>query len=106
MAFIVPQASNAEESFIEPRLYCDDTKKIVGTLKQTFKEMPFAFGKTGDDAKSIMSLWINPTTKSWTIIATKRDVSCVIGIGNEFELFPYKDTTKTSVQLMSSASNI
>ena len=97
MAFIAPRVSNAEESFIQPKLYCDDTKKIVNTLKQTFKEMPFAYGKTGDDAKSIMSLWINPTTKSWTIIATKKDISCVVGVGDEFDLVPYKDTTKTSL---------
>lgn len=96
MAFIVPLASNAEET-ITTQLYCDDTKKIVNTLKQTFKEMPFVFGKTNDAAKSVMSLWVNPTTKSWTIVATKKDTTCVIGVGDNFELVPYKDTIKTSL---------
>lgn len=97
MAFIAPRVSNAEESLIQATLYCDDTKKIVNTLRQTFKEMPFAYGKTNDDAKSVMSLWINPTTKSWTIVATKKDISCVVGVGDQFELVPYKDTTKISL---------
>lgn len=96
MAFIAPQASNAEE-IITTQIYCDDTKKIVNTLRQTFREMPFVYGKTNDDAKSVMSLWINPTTKSWTIVATKKDTSCVIGVGDNFELVPYKDTTRTSL---------
>lgn len=96
MASIVPLASNSEE-IITTQLYCDDTKKIVNTLKQTFKEMPFAYGKTNDAAKSVMSLWINPTTKSWTIVTTKKDISCVVGVGDNFELVSYKDTIRTSL---------
>jgi hypothetical protein len=97
MACIVPQASNAEESFVQATLYCDETKKIMNTLRQTFKEMPFVFGKTNDDAKSVMSLWVNPTTKSWSIIATKKDISCVVGVGDSFELVPHKNTTRVSI---------
>ena len=51
--------------------------------------MPFVFGKTSDVAGTVMSIWINPLTKTWTIISTKDTVSCVIGYGTEMHLVPY-----------------
>jgi hypothetical protein len=42
-----------------------------------------------------MSLWINPNTKSWSIITTKGDVTCLVGSGGDFNLVDYtrKPTT-------------
>lgn len=94
MAFIVPQVSNAKGFEIETKLYCDATKTIVDSLKKEFKEMPFAFGNTSDQAKTVMSLWVNPVSKSWTILATKDDLTCVVGVGNNFELVPYKSSVR------------
>ncbi len=94
MAFIVPQASKAQEFVINAELICNETKHIVNVLRKEYKEMPFLFGKAGDEAKSIMSLWVNPTTKNWTILATKEDITCVVGVGSKFELVPYKENSK------------
>ena len=88
MACIVPQASNAME-VVPTQAYCTSTKELIAGLSEKYKEKPLLIGKTGDNAGSIMSLWINPTTKSWTIIATKDDMSCIIGVGEEFKLVPY-----------------
>lgn len=92
MAFIVPQASNANE-IITTEIYCDKTSTIMNTLRKEYKELPFSFGKANDEAGSTMSLWINPTTKTWTILATKKEVTCVIGTGQDFKLVPYDKKT-------------
>lgn len=85
MAFIVPPASNAAE-LLTFEAYCDDTATIVKSLKETHKETPIILGKTADEAKSIMTLWTNPTNKSWTILATASNLSCIIGVGDEFTI--------------------
>lgn len=88
MAFIVPRVSNSMET-VPTEAYCTSTKTLVSSLSEKYKERPFILGKTGDQAGSIMSLWINPTSKSWTIVATKDDISCVIGVGEDFKIIPY-----------------
>ena len=50
-------------------------------------------GKANDVAKSTMTLWVNPIEDNWTIIATKGELSCVIGTGTQFKIMPKKNTT-------------
>jgi hypothetical protein len=47
-------------------------------------------GKADDVAKSTMSLWINSLENSWSIVATKGDLSCVVGSGTHFKIMPNK----------------
>ena len=70
-----------------------DRKKVnekLESLKESFKEMPLLTGRASDEAKSILSFWMNPIDNSWSIIATNKDLSCVIGIGTNFNLLNYK----------------
>lgn len=69
-------------------MVCEDTKTVLNVLKK-YKETPFIFGSTGDQAKSLMSVWINPNTKSWTITATVKDITCIVGYGGDITLVPY-----------------
>jgi hypothetical protein len=85
MACIAPLASNGAE-VIKFDAYCDNTDTIVKNLKETYKEYPIVIGKASDEAKSVMTLWTNPTTKSWTILATSKKTSCVIGVGEGFSI--------------------
>lgn len=94
MILITPNISKSEPLTIQTTLPCHDTKEIINVLRKQYKEFPFSLGKANDDAESIMSLWVNPTSKSWTILATKNDITCVIGTGENFELVPYKDKSK------------
>ena len=92
------QASSAEEvtkaeggvTFEAP---CFDTNQLFAELKIKYKETPIMLGSVSDQAKSTMSLWINPVEETWTIISTKKDTSCVIGSGINFKLAPYKKGT-------------
>ena len=86
MACIVPQLSNANSFELDTKLFCTDTKTIIESLRKSYKELPFIIGKTEDNVNSIMSLWINPTSKTWTILATKEEITCVVGVGKDFQL--------------------
>jgi len=83
-----PLVANSQQEVITRDMYCDDTKTIVKTLRGKYKEIPLLIGQASDEASSIMTLWMNPNTKSWTITATKDDVSCVVGTGEQIQPFP------------------
>ena len=55
--------------------------------------MPLLTGKATDIAKSTLSVWMNPTDKNWTIVATNKDISCVVGMGTDIKLINYKTGT-------------
>ena len=74
---------------ITTNITCFETEQLITQLKGSYREMPFVFGKTSDVAGTVMSIWINPLTKTWTIVSTKDTVSCVIGYGTEMHLVPY-----------------
>lgn len=83
--FLLPNLSIATE-IVPTQMQCDTTKKITNSLLSVYKENPIIIGVASDGASSIMTLWVNTSTKSWTILATKGDVSCVIGHGSELKL--------------------
>jgi hypothetical protein len=69
---------------------CYTTTELFSSLKELYKESPIIIGKATDEAGSTMSFWINPIKLSWTIIATKGNLSCVIGSGTHFKIMPNK----------------
>lgn len=77
---------NANSETITAEFPCEKTSVILKTLVSTYKEQPYLFGLADDVVNSKMSLWVNPKTKSWTILATKDDITCVIGTGKNFTL--------------------
>jgi len=72
---------------------CYDTEALFNGLKETHKEQPILAGKADDVVGSTMTLWIQPGAKYWTIVATKGDLSCVIGSGTDFKPIPSKKRT-------------
>ena len=97
MAFIATLAhsnqSTMSEDIVTFEAPCYNTKVLFDTLKKNYKESPILVGKTDDVAKSTMSLWINSLENSWTIVATKGDLSCVIGTGTHFKIMPNKKSS-------------
>ena len=87
MACLGLQASNAQET-IAVELPCFDTKVLFNELKNKYKETPIVMGITSDQVKSTMSVWLQPTTNTWTIVATKDSLSCIIGTGENFKIIP------------------
>ena len=87
MAFIAPLESKAGEK-ITFDAYCDKTTTVVKALREQHQEAPVLFGNANDRANSVMSLWVNVNTETWTILTTKDDISCVIGVGENIKSLP------------------
>ena len=81
------------EQTIKTELPCYNTTELFKTLKENYKELPLLTGKTDDEANSTMSLWLNPIDNNWTIIATKKELSCVVGTGTDMKIIPTRKGT-------------
>ena len=75
---------------VETELPCYNTNEIFKSLKEKYKEVPLMTGRAGDFANSIISIWMNPVDTTWTIIATKKDITCIVGMGTDMQLVPHK----------------
>ena len=84
------EESVVSEEIVNIQLPCYNTKVLFDTLKKNYKESPILIGKADDVAKSTMTLWVNPIDDNWTIVATKGDLSCVVGTGTHFKVMPNK----------------
>lgn len=82
--------ADTDPIIIKADIPCYDTETVINTLKKQYKEVPIIYGMASDQAGSTMSVWTSPSSKSWTILATKGDVSCIIGTGVELKLIPLK----------------
>lgn len=78
------------ETTVKTELPCYNTKELFKNLREKYKELPLLTGKADDEAESTMSVWMNGTDKDWTIIATKDELSCVVGTGTDLKLINYK----------------
>ena len=79
-------------------ILCDDTTKIAKLLVEEYKEVPVVVGSTDNVYGNIMTFWANPETRTWTILVTKKDKSCVLDAGGKFEIVG-KKTTQISLQI-------
>ena len=70
-------------------MFCADTKLIVKDLKEKYKEIPVITGKADDEVQSLMTIWMNPVEETWTIVATNKDYSCIIGVGQKLKVIDY-----------------
>ena len=85
--------SQKVEDSITADMPCYNTTEIFTSLREKYKELPFMTGKVDDEANSVVSIWMNPVENNWTILATKKDLTCVIGMGTDMKIVPYKKGT-------------
>ena len=81
------------EETVKTELPCYNTQELFKSLREKFKELPLLTGKTDDEANSTMSVWLNPIENDWTIVATKKDLSCVVGTGTDMKIIPTRKGT-------------
>lgn len=67
---------------------CYDTKELFKHLKEEYEEIPYIFATAIDVAESKVSIWVNPSVRTFTMVATVEDISCVIGSGLNFTVVP------------------
>ena len=92
---LLPNNSYSQEikDKITADLPCYNTTEIFKSLREKYKELPLMTCKVDDEANSIVTIWMNPVDNNWTILATKKDISCVIGMGTNMKIVPYKKGT-------------
>lgn len=92
---VLPNKSYSQkvEESITADMPCYNTTEIFKSLKEKYKEFPFMIGQTGDEANSVVSIWLDPINNNWTILATKKDLTCVVGIGTDMKIISYKKGT-------------
>jgi len=81
------------EESITADMPCYNTKEIFKSIREKYKELPFMTGQVADEASSIVSIWLNPVDNNWTILATKKDLTCVVGMGTDMKIIPHKKGT-------------
>jgi len=80
--------SQKVQDVVKTELPCYNTQELFKSLRENYKEFPILTGKADDEAGSTMSVWLNPIDSDWTIIATKKDISCVVGTGTDMKIIP------------------
>jgi len=83
---ILSPSAHSHTQILTFEAICDKTEIVLPTLMKDYQEAPFFVGKADDEAKSIMTFWVNSKNRSWTITSTKKDITCVIGYGDSLEL--------------------
>jgi hypothetical protein len=84
-----PLISHAQLKLLDQQnvtLSCYDTNQLVEILTKEYKEFAFIIGDTEDLAKSVMSLWVGRKGETWTIVATKDEISCIVGAGKNLRV--------------------
>lgn len=77
MTFISMSAFAVEEiNYTAP---CHDTREVYNALTSEYNETLVLGGKS---QSGIMTLWVNTDTRSWTIMITNKEKTCVISAGD------------------------
>ena len=74
--------ANAEAFVARKPIVCDETKKVIKSLTETFNEKPVWTAKDGQD-ESRYSLFVNQKTGAWTLVQMTPEYACVLGVGEE-----------------------
>jgi hypothetical protein len=78
---------------IKKPVICDKTEIVLKTLSSSdYQEKPIWLG-AADEKLVNYSLWVNSSTKSWTIVQFNNDISCVIGTGESYTIIGKKPNT-------------
>lgn len=82
-ALILTSSASAEsETFtITGKMTCDKNGTIIKLITSEYKEKPIIIGTGPDDIKVV--LVANEKTKTWTIIAIKEDLTCILALGTD-----------------------
>lgn len=86
LMILISLSINVKAETLSTEFPCGETKKITEFLKERYNEAPIILGKTDDVAKSLMSLWVNKNSGSWTLLATKEELTCIIGTGTDLKV--------------------
>ena len=70
----------AETFQLRKVMICDEKEKVIQTLAQNFEEFPIWSGSS--DGGTVISMFVNKTNGSYTLVEYDGVVACVISVGN------------------------
>lgn len=74
----------AEPVTIKKPVVCDSTDIILKALiGENYQEKPVWLGASNEKLVNY-SLWVNASTKTWTIVQFNNDIACIIGTGEAY----------------------
>lgn len=75
----------AQESKESREVNCAPTKALVEALTLRYDERLVAWGEGPGVSDNVMSLWVNQTSGTWSILVSRQNgTSCVLGTGLGF----------------------
>jgi len=78
---ISPIAHAQEIIDLQKSLKCSDAQVVMNYFVDTHKEIPIWVGKSVHNTH--ITLLMNPTTRSWTMIEYDSRLACVLGAGED-----------------------
>lgn len=80
--------ADSETFTISGNMTCDKNGGIIKLITTEYKEKPIILGTGPDDIKVV--LVANEKTKTWTIVAIKDDLTCILALGTDLTTFNNK----------------
>ena len=77
---LLPALLFSAEVEVNKKVICNDRETIFKSLSN-YGETPLWIGKISETAAIV---FVNPTTRSWTVVQTSETIACVIVVGNDF----------------------
>ncbi len=86
-AILCGDAFSQEKQLIQ--IHCDKTETVISTIRKEYGQEMLLWGKGPEGSTGLMSLWINASTNTWTMLVSHQDEkTCIIGGGRDFTVRP------------------
>ena len=84
LTLLISSVVGAQPIVIQKPVTCTETKMLLqGLTSSDYKETPLWLGIEPGAEVSKYSVFVNPQTKTWTIIQFNDKIACVLGTGTE-----------------------
>ena len=84
LMLFISSAALAQPLIIQKPVTCTDTKTLLqGLTSSDYKEIPAWLGIEPGAEVPKYSVFVNPQTKTWTIIQFNDKIACVLGTGTD-----------------------
>jgi len=89
-------AQNSDWTEVQLPVVCGPFREIVETLmKNQYREVPLWIGKSSEDASQFV-VFRNEKTGAWTLVQYGSVNGCILGIGNQSDIFLGNFTIKSN----------
>lgn len=80
----------AEPVTIEKPVICDATETVFKSLSgENYQETPIWLASSTEKLVNY-SLWVNVSTKTWTIVQFNKNIACILGVGESYSIIGKK----------------